>query len=134
MRIEEIKLPNLKLESNMNNGKRRPLALVILDGWGHSPRREGNAIALAHTPYYDEICEKYPHTLLAASGLRVGLSADAPGSSEVGHLNLGAGRIVQTDVSRISEAIKSGKFFDKACHAIDKGLDETKDAAKKAGR
>jgi 2,3-bisphosphoglycerate-independent phosphoglycerate mutase len=96
----------------MNNGNRRPLALVILDGWGHSPRKEGNAIALAHTPYYDEICEKYPRTLLAASGTRVGLAADAPGSSEVGHLNLGAGRIVQTDVSRIAEAVKSGMFFE----------------------
>lgn len=114
MRIEEIKIPNLRLESNMNNGKRRPLALVILDGWGHSPRKEGNAIALAHTPYYDEICEKYPRTLLAAAGLRVGLAADAPGSSEVGHLNIGAGRIVKTDVSRIADAIHSGKFFENA--------------------
>jgi 2,3-bisphosphoglycerate-independent phosphoglycerate mutase len=114
MRIEEIKLSNLHLEQNMNNGKRRPLALVILDGWGHSPRKEGNAIALAHTPFYDEICEKYPRTLLAAAGSRVGLAQDAPGNSEVGHLNLGAGRIVQTDVSRISEAIESGGFFENA--------------------
>jgi 2,3-bisphosphoglycerate-independent phosphoglycerate mutase len=113
MRIEDIKIPNLKLES-MNNGKRRPLALVILDGWGHSPRKEGNAIALAHTPHYDEICEKYPRTFLAAAGKRVGLSPDAPGSSEVGHLNIGAGRIVQTDVSRIAAAVKSGKFFENA--------------------
>jgi 2,3-bisphosphoglycerate-independent phosphoglycerate mutase len=112
MRIEDIHLPNLKLESTMNNGKRRPLALIILDGWGHSPRKEGNAIALAYTPYYDEICEKYPRTVLAASGMRVGLAADAPGSSEVGHLNIGAGRIVQTDVSRIAEAVKSGRFFE----------------------
>jgi len=96
----------------MNNGRRRPLALVILDGWGHSPRKEGNAIALAHTPYYDEICEKYPRTLLAASGTRVGLAPDAPGSSEVGHLSIGAGRIVQTEVSRIAEAVKTGKFFE----------------------
>jgi 2,3-bisphosphoglycerate-independent phosphoglycerate mutase len=114
MRIEDIHLSNLHLEQNMNNGKRRPLALVILDGWGHSPRKEGNAIALAHTPYYDEICERYPRTFLAASGKRVGLAADVPGSSEVGHLNIGAGRIVQTDVSRISEAIKSGRFFENA--------------------
>ncbi len=122
MRIENIKLPNLKLEPDMNNGRKRPLALVILDGWGHSPKKEGNAIALAHTPYYDEICEKYPRTLLAASGLRVGLTADAPGSSEVGHLNIGAGRIVQTDVSRISEAVKTGKFFENAVikNAFDK--------------
>lgn len=95
----------------MKNGPKRPLALVILDGWGFSPRREGNAIALAHTPNYDEICKKYPMTLLAASGKQVGLAPDAPGSSEVGHLSIGAGRIVKTDVSRISEAIRSGSFF-----------------------
>lgn len=92
--------------------KRRPLALVILDGWGYSPKKEGNAIALAHTPCYDEICEKYPRTFLAASGLRVGLMPDAPGSSDVGHLNIGAGRIVQTDVAAISKAIKTGDFFE----------------------
>lgn len=95
----------------MTNGPKRPLALVILDGWGYSPRRDGNAIALAHTPNYDEICEKYPMTLLAASGKQVGLAPDAPGSSEVGHLSIGAGRIVKTDISRISEAIRSGSFF-----------------------
>ena len=89
------------------NDKRRPLALIIIDGWGYSPRHEGNAIALAHTPFYDEICTKYPRTTLVASGLRVGLTPDTPGSSEVGHLNIGAGRIVQTDISRISSAILS---------------------------
>ena len=94
------------------NNKRRPLALIIIDGWGYSPKREGNAIALAHTPYYDEICGKYPKTLLAAAGLRVGLTPDTPGNSEVGHLNIGAGRIIQTDVSRISNAVKTGKFFE----------------------
>ncbi len=92
--------------------KRRPLALIILDGWGHSPKREGNAVALAHTPFYDEISQKYPHTNLAAAGLRVGLPPDAAGSSEVGHLNIGAGRIVQTDVAAISNQIKSGEFFE----------------------
>ncbi|MEP6900698.1 MAG: 2,3-bisphosphoglycerate-independent phosphoglycerate mutase [Actinomycetota bacterium] len=112
MHIEDIHLPNLHLKSNMNDGQKRPLALVIIDGWGYTSKKEGNAISLAHTPYYDEICEKYPRTLLAASGLRVGLMADAPGSSEVGHLNIGAGRIVQTDISRIATAIKSGKFFE----------------------
>ena len=111
MRIENFQLSELKFKKDMND-KRRPLALVIIDGWGHSPRREGNAIALAHTPFYDEICAKYPRTTLVASGLRVGLTPDAPGSSEVGHLNIGAGRIVQTDVSRISNALKSGKFFE----------------------
>ena len=92
--------------------KHRPLALIILDGWGYSPKREGNAVALAHTPNYDEISRKYPKTLLAASGLRVGLTPDTAGSSEVGHLNIGAGRIVQTDVARISNSIRTGKFFE----------------------
>ncbi len=92
--------------------KRKPLALVILDGWGYSPKKEGNAIALAHTPNYDEISRKYPKTLLAASGLSVGLPLDTAGSSEVGHLNIGAGRIIQTDIAKISNAVKTGKFFE----------------------
>lgn len=112
MRIEEIKLPELKPKKDMDGETKRPLALVILDGWGYSPHKEGNAIALAHTPYYDEICGKYPMTLLHAAGTRVGLMPDAPGGSEVGHLNIGAGRIVQTDISRILNAIRDGSFFE----------------------
>lgn len=91
---------------------RRPLALIIIDGWGYSSRREGNAIALAHTPYYDEISAKYPKTLLEAAGSRVGLPEDAVGSSEVGHLNMGAGRIVQTEVAKVRKALKTGTFFE----------------------
>lgn len=98
--------------TDMNNGQKRPLALIILDGWGFSPKREGNAIALAHTPFYDEITGNYPHTLLAASGLHVGLTPDTAGSSEVGHLNIGAGRVVQTDIANISNALKTGEFFE----------------------
>ena len=101
-----------KIQNPKSKIAKRPLALVIIDGWGHSPQKQGNAIALAHTPNFDEIWSNYPHTTLAAAGLRVGLTPDAVGSSEVGHLNIGAGRIVQTDVSRISDAIKSGKFFE----------------------
>ena len=101
----EIRNPESRIE-------KRPLALIIIDGWGKSPKKEGNAVALAHTPNYDEICKKYPQTNLSAAGLRVGLTPDAAGSAEVGHLNIGAGRIVQTDVSRISESLKSGRFFD----------------------
>ncbi len=92
--------------------KHRPLALIILDGWGYSPHREGNAIALAHTPYYDEISKKYPKTLLAAAGLRVGLAEGSSGNSEVGHMSIGAGRIIHTEINKINEAIKSGKFFE----------------------
>ena len=93
------------------NQKREPLALIIIDGWGYSPRREGNAIALAETPYYDDLCEDYPQTLLEASGTRVGLPAGVMGNSEVGHLNIGAGRVIRMDVSRIDHDIASGEFF-----------------------
>jgi 2,3-bisphosphoglycerate-independent phosphoglycerate mutase len=93
------------------NQKRGPLALIIIDGWGYSPRREGNAIALAETPYYDELCENYPQTLLEASGTRVGLPAGVMGNSEVGHLNIGAGRVIRMDVSRIDHDITTGEFF-----------------------
>ncbi len=90
---------------------KRPLALIIIDGWGYSPRKEGNAIALAATPYYDELCEKYPQTLLVASGERVGLPAGVMGNSEVGHLNIGAGRVIRMDVSRVDYDIAIGEFF-----------------------
>ena len=100
-----------QMEDSQPQPLKRPLALIILDGWGYSESKAGNAIALAHTPNYDELSQKYPKTLLAASGLRVGLPTDTAGSSEVGHLNLGAGRIIQTDVAKISNAIKSGSFF-----------------------
>jgi 2,3-bisphosphoglycerate-independent phosphoglycerate mutase len=88
-----------------------PLALIIIDGWGYSPQREGNAIALADTPYYDELTENYPHTLLEASGERVGLPAGVMGNSEVGHLNIGAGRVIRMDVSRVDYDIATGEFF-----------------------
>ncbi|MEK6279576.1 MAG: 2,3-bisphosphoglycerate-independent phosphoglycerate mutase [Acidobacteriota bacterium] len=93
------------------NSKRGPLALIMIDGWGYSPQREGNAIALAATPYYDELCERYPRTLLEASGTRVGLPADVMGNSEVGHLNIGAGRVIRMDVSRVDYDIATGAFF-----------------------
>src|SRR5712691_5918096 len=88
-----------------------PLALIIIDGWGYSPTREGNAIALASKPFYDELSEKYPQTLLVAHGTRVGLPEGVMGNSEVGHLNLGAGRVIRMDVSRIDHDIQTGDFF-----------------------
>src|SRR5438034_9526153 len=91
--------------------KKGPLALIIIDGWGHSPSREGNAIALASKPFYDELAEKYPQTLLAAHGTRVGLPEGVMGNSEVGHLNLGAGRAVRMDLSRVDQDIATGEFF-----------------------
>ncbi|HET6645733.1 MAG TPA: 2,3-bisphosphoglycerate-independent phosphoglycerate mutase [Pyrinomonadaceae bacterium] len=93
----------------MKNNK--PLALIIIDGWGYSPVREGNAIALATTPHYDELTELYPHTLLEASGSRVGLPAGVMGNSEVGHLNIGSGRVIRMDVSRVDYEIATGGFF-----------------------
>ncbi len=98
----------------MQNPLRRPLALVILDGWGISHRTDGNAIALAHTPNYDEIAARFPRTSLAASGTRVGLAPGMAGNADVGHMNIGAGRVVQTDSLRIADAIKSGIFNENA--------------------
>ena len=89
---------------------RLPLALIILDGWGVAAKADGNALALAHTPNYDEICARYPSVNLSAAGESVGLSTEAPGSAEAGHLNLGAGRVVQTDIARMAGAIRSGEF------------------------
>ena len=90
---------------------RTPLVLTILDGWGFSAAREGNAIAAANKPYYDSLLEKYPHTLVYTSGPSVGLPEGQMGNSEVGHLNIGAGRIVFMDVTRIDRLIASGEFF-----------------------
>jgi len=94
------------------NSKQGPLALIIIDGWGYSPARDGNAIALAETPFYDELREKYPHTLLEAHGSRVGLPAGVMGNSEVGHLNIGSGRVVRMDVSLVDHEIETGAFFE----------------------
>jgi 2,3-bisphosphoglycerate-independent phosphoglycerate mutase len=83
----------------------------VLDGWGYRAEREGNAIALATTPTWDSLVNAFPRTLLNASGLAVGLPEGQMGNSEVGHLNLGAGRIVMQDLVRIGESIKDKSFF-----------------------
>jgi 2,3-bisphosphoglycerate-independent phosphoglycerate mutase len=88
-----------------------PVALIVLDGWGYRPQREGNAIALAQTPTWDALWSLRSRSLLEASGIRVGLPAGQMGNSEVGHLNLGAGRVVMQDLVRISAAIEDGSFF-----------------------
>jgi 2,3-bisphosphoglycerate-independent phosphoglycerate mutase len=88
-----------------------PVVLVVLDGWGHREDRAGNAIELARTPVWHSLWERHPRTLLHASGLAVGLPEGQMGNSEVGHLNLGAGRVVPQDLVRISESIKRGEFF-----------------------
>ena len=91
---------------------KRSVVLVVLDGWGYRKEREGNAIALASTPTWDALVGRHPGTLLNASGRAVGLPEGQMGNSEVGHLNLGAGRVVMQDLVRIGEAIQTGSFFE----------------------
>jgi len=95
---------------------RRPpvLVLVVLDGWGLSAAREYNAVELARTPTYHELLAHYPHARLTASGEAVGLPAGQMGNSEVGHMNLGAGRVVYQDITRIDQSIEDGTFFTNA--------------------
>ena len=95
----------------MANGKVKPVLLCILDGWGLRREREYNAIAQAAKPNVDLFDERYPHTALRTSGLAVGLPEGQMGNSEVGHTNLGAGRIVYQDLVRINRAIEDGSFF-----------------------
>ncbi len=90
---------------------RTPVVLVVLDGWGFRPGREGNAIELGETPVWHKLWARASRTLLEASGLAVGLPDEQIGNSEVGHLNLGAGRVVPQDIVRISQSIDSGQFF-----------------------
>jgi 2,3-bisphosphoglycerate-independent phosphoglycerate mutase len=104
----------------------KPMLLVILDGWGCSEDQQDNAIAHANKPVWDRIWAKYPHTYINGSGASVGLPADQMGNSEVGHLNLGAGRVVYQEYTRVSRSIKTGSFFtnqtlvDAVQSAIDK--------------
>lgn len=90
---------------------KKPVALVVLDGWGCNKPYEFNAIHLAKTPNMDSYLEKYPNTKLHTSGLAVGLPDGQMGNSEVGHLNIGAGRVVYQALTRITKAIKDGEFF-----------------------
>ena len=95
----------------MSNGSTPGVVLVVLDGWGYRQEREGNAIELASTPNWQRLWHSYPRTLLDASGLAVGLPEGQMGNSEVGHLNLGAGRVVPQDLVRISQSIQNGDFY-----------------------
>ena len=95
---------------------KKPVVLIIRDGWGANPGgketaiKDGNAVLLANTPFHDEVLKPYPRGFLSASGLDVGLPEGQMGNSEVGHLNLGAGRIVYQDLTRINKAIKEGSL------------------------
>jgi 2,3-bisphosphoglycerate-independent phosphoglycerate mutase len=89
----------------------KPIVLTVLDGWGYRAETRGNAIALARKPTYDELLKKFPNTLVQTSGPAVGLPEGQMGNSEVGHLNIGAGRVVHMDITRIDLMIASGEFF-----------------------
>jgi 2,3-bisphosphoglycerate-independent phosphoglycerate mutase len=90
---------------------KKPLVLLILDGWGYREERDSNAILQANTPVMDKLWAEYPHTLISGSGLDVGLPDGQMGNSEVGHVNLGSGRVVYQDFTRITKAIQDGDFF-----------------------
>ncbi|MDF1830990.1 MAG: 2,3-bisphosphoglycerate-independent phosphoglycerate mutase [Porticoccaceae bacterium] len=104
--------------------QKAPLLLLILDGWGHSDATEANAIYNAKSPNWDRLWKNEAKTLLHCSGERVGLPAGQMGNSEVGHMTLGAGRVVYQNLSRINNAIEDGSFFTNSayCAAVDKAV------------
>ncbi len=96
------------------NQPNKPHLLLILDGWGYRQETNDNAISMANTPVWDKLLANNPHTLIHTSGLKVGLPEGQMGNSEVGHMNLGAGRIVYQSLTRINKAIADGDFYDNA--------------------
>src|SRR5437762_9317289 len=99
------------LMNTTSAGRPRPFVLIIMDGWGINPRTDGNAIALARTPNIDTIAHTWPNTAVKTSGAAVGLPPGQMGNSEVGHQNIGAGKRVLQDYTRVSESIRDGSFF-----------------------
>jgi len=101
-----------------------PTVLLILDGWGHREDKADNAILNAQTPTWNQLISERPHTLVSTSGLAVGLPEGQMGNSEVGHMSLGAGRVVYQNITRIDKAIEDGDFFNNEafCAAIDKAI------------
>ena len=103
-----------------------PVVLVILDGWGHREATEANAIAMAETPIMDSLWAAYPRTFIRTSGKDVGLPEGQMGNSEVGHLNIGAGRVVPQELVRISDAVEDESLFQnpallKVCKEVKSG-------------
>src|SRR5437868_11697165 len=90
--------------------RRGPVMLIVMDGWGLCERREHNAVKLAKTPNYDRLSKEFPYTTLITCGADVGLPKGTMGNSEVGHLNLGAGRVVWQDLMEVAQAIVDGSF------------------------
>ena len=109
--------------------KKTPYALIIMDGYGLAPASEGNAISVNGSKYVNEFLRNYPSATLGASGMSVGLPDGQMGNSEVGHLNMGAGRIVYQDLTKITKAIGDGDFFENA--ALIKAMDNAKNNGKK---
>ena len=105
--------------------RRQPVVLVILDGWGCAPPGPGNAVELAETPVFDRLWAEYPHTTIKASGEAVGLPPGQMGNSEVGHLTIGSGRVLDQDLQRVNRAIADGSFFENPAlkAAFDRGGD-----------
>lgn len=103
---------------------KKPLALIIMDGWGDNPVTEFNAVVNGKTPVLDGLCQKYAHTDIKASGIDVGLPDGQMGNSEVGHTNIGAGRVVYQELTRITKAIDDGDFYENPvlCEAVDKAV------------
>src|SRR5690554_2731137 len=91
--------------------RHRPVALIILDGWGYNENRENNAVAAANTPFFDRLFAENPNALVRTSGEAVGLPDGQMGTSEVGHLNIGAGRIVYQSLTRVNLSIENGEFY-----------------------
>ena len=106
----------------------KPVVLIILDGWGYSEDSDSNAITLARTPVWDRLWREFPHTLINTSGAAVGLPGGQMGNSEVGHLNLGAGRVVYQEFTRVSRSIRTGSFFtnETLTEAADKAIETGK--------
>jgi 2,3-bisphosphoglycerate-independent phosphoglycerate mutase len=107
---------------------KKPVALIILDGFGYSETSQSNAIQEANNPVWESLWNTYPHTLVKTSGLAVGLPEGQMGNSEVGHMNLGAGRTVYQNFTRVNKAISDGDFFDNEviCAGIDKAVEAGK--------
>ncbi len=113
-------------QNNSNEKSRRPVVLAILDGLGVAPPSKGNAVTSAQTPNLDKYWPMYPHTYLQAAGTNVGLPHGVDGNSEVGHINIGAGKVVYQDLPRIDNAISNGSFMENAaiCKAIDLAIEK----------
>ena len=94
----------------MSDNRKQPTVLIILDGWGHREETRDNAIANGNTPVWDRLWSQAPRTLVSGSGLDVGLPAGQMGNSEVGHMSLGAGRVIYQNITRIDQAIRDGSF------------------------